>query len=134
MTTPDLYWWASVGAGLFAGLLTVAILGRWLRFVLALRLGEKSGAGDKPRQIRLFGLPLLALVSPVPWLFLLALPYAAYYFVHVRPSPGGTRFFCTLGIMVLVLAASLCIRYLVVPKETDSRALICGLTNAWSGP
>ena len=102
MINLDSYWWASVGFGLFAGLFAVAILGRWLKFVLALRLEEKSRAAGRPRQIRVFSFPLLAFVSPVPWLFLLVLPCAAYYFLRFRPSPSGTRFFCALGAMVLL--------------------------------
>jgi hypothetical protein len=114
MINLDSYWWASVGSGLFAGLFTVAILGRWLRFVLALRLEGKSGGPDRSGQIRVFGFPLLAFVSPVPWLFFVALPCAAYYFIRVRPSPSGIRFFCSLGVVVslwLIASAFLILRF-----------------------
>ena len=101
--------WAPIVAGFFAGLFAVAAAGRWLRFVLGLRVEPNSSASHTPRrQIRIFGFPLLAFAHPIPWMFLFGLPYAAYYFVRIRQSPGGTAFFSTLGIMVLLwLVASL---------------------------
>ncbi len=87
--------WASIAAGVFAGLLAVSAAGRWLRVVGGLR--QEAGA-----QVRIAGIPLLAFVHPTPWLCFIGLPVAAYYFVHVRASSNGARFFSALGTVVLV--------------------------------
>lgn len=113
MDTFDAPVWASI-AGVFAGLLTVAAAGRWLRVLGGLR--QESGA-----QVRVAGIPLVALAHPTPWLCAVGLPVAAYYFIHVRASAGGTRFFSALGIVVLIwLLASVAVITWVLRKRKGS--------------
>jgi hypothetical protein len=93
--------WLPIGFGFFAGLAIIAMIGNWLKFVLALRQSISPVYPPKA-QLRILGFPLWAFISPVPWIGLVALPFAAYFFVHVRHSQGARFFFGTIGILVLV--------------------------------
>jgi hypothetical protein len=100
--------WASIILGILAGLMTVAMAGRWLRAVAALRSDPGRSVGGVSRTLRrVMGVPVIAFLHPLPWLFFVALPYAAYHFIWVRGSPDATRFFSILaGIVILWLVTS----------------------------
>jgi hypothetical protein len=93
--------WMPLGFGFFAGLATVATIGTWLKFVLALRQSVSPVYPPKA-QFRILGFPLLSFISPVPWIGFVGLPFAAYFFIHMRHSKSATVFFGTLGILVSV--------------------------------
>jgi hypothetical protein len=97
--------WVPLGFGFFAGLATVAVVGNWLKFVLALRQSVSPVYPPKA-QFRIAGFPLLAFISPVPWISFVGLPFSAYFFIHVRHSKSAMVFFGTLGILVLVWLVS----------------------------
>jgi hypothetical protein len=90
--------WLAVGLGLVAGLATLWTVGRWLRFVDGLR---QESAGVRDLQRRILRIPLLGFAQPTPWLVMIGLPYAAYYFVYVRQSQSGAWFFGMIGFVVL---------------------------------
>jgi|SRR5882672_2131210 len=95
-------WWPAI-LGFFAGMVTVTLIGNWLRFIQGLR-GEPRPIVDgipKP-QVRVLGIPLLALVHPTPWLAFGLLPAAAYYFIWIRDSSKASWFFAGLGLVVLL--------------------------------
>jgi hypothetical protein len=93
--------WLPLGFGLFGGLATIAVVGNWLKFVLGLRQSESSVYPPKP-QLRILGFPLLAFISPAPWLGFIGLPFAAYYFIGVRHSASAALFFAVIGGLILV--------------------------------
>jgi hypothetical protein len=95
-------WW-SAGLGFLAGMVTVTVVGSWLRFILGLR-GEPRPIlnGVSKPQFRVLGIPLLALVHPIPWLAFGMLPAAAYHFVRGHESPRASWFFGSLGVVVLL--------------------------------
>jgi hypothetical protein len=100
--------WLPVAFGFFAGMLTVAALGRWLRVVLVLRqerrLAHTTHAQSNPRFL---GIPRLAFAHPTPWLCLVGLPFPAYYFIHLGSSVGAAWFFAALsGVILLWLLAT----------------------------
>jgi hypothetical protein len=93
--------WLAIGLGLVAGLATLWTFGRWVRFIGGLRQDSVPvGGRPKPRH-RIMGIPLLGFAQPTPWIVIIGLPYAAYYFVHVRESQSGAWFFGTIGAVVL---------------------------------
>jgi hypothetical protein len=95
-------WW-SAGLGFFAGMVTVTLVGSWLRFILGLRGEPRPTINGAPKpQVRLLGIPPLALVHPIPWLAFGVLPAAAYYFVWVHASPRASWFFGSLGVVILL--------------------------------
>jgi len=98
---PNLWWLAILG--FFAGMVTVTLIGRWLRFIQGLR-GEPRPIADgvARTQFRVLGIPLLALVHPIPWLVFGALPAAIYYFIWARASTKASWFFAGLGVAVLL--------------------------------
>jgi len=93
--------WLAIGFGLVAGLATLWTFGRWVRFVGGLRQDSDLVEGRRKPRHRIIGIPLLGFAQPTPWLVIIGLPYAAYYFVHVRQSQSGTWFFGTIGAVVL---------------------------------
>jgi len=93
--------WLPLGFGFFAGLAIVAMIGNWLKFVLGLRQSVSSTYPPRT-QPRVLGFPLLAFISPAPWLGFLGLPFAAYYFIGVRHSASAALFFAVIGTLVLV--------------------------------
>ena len=116
----DGMFWFSIGGGLFAGLIAVSLLGRWGRFILGLRQSATANASDGASQFRVLGIPLLAFLSPAPWICLIGLPLAAYYFIHVRAAPYASAFFATLGgVILLWIVASVILvrRFRGVPKR-----------------
>jgi hypothetical protein len=78
--------------GFLMGLVTMTVVGSWLRLMLGLR-------SDGTLRRRILGFPLLSLVHPIPWLWLVAMPMSGYYFVFVRHSSAAAWFF---GIWLLV--------------------------------
>jgi hypothetical protein len=93
--------WIPLTFGFSAGVAVIAMVGNWLKFVLALRQSASPFHAPKA-QLRIMGFPLLAFISPVPWIFFLGLPFAAYFFIGVRHSQGARLFFATIGVLVLV--------------------------------
>ena len=64
-----------------------------LKFVLGLRQSVSSAYPPKA-QPRILGFPLLAFISPAPWIGFVGLPFAAYYFIGVRHSASAALLFC----------------------------------------
>jgi len=93
--------WLPLGFGLFAGLAIIAMVGNWLKFVLGLRQSVSSAYPPKA-QARILGFPLLAFISPAPWIGFIGLPFAAYYFIGVRHSASAALFFAVIGGLILV--------------------------------
>jgi hypothetical protein len=93
--------WVPLGFGVLAGLAIISMVGRWLRFVLGLRQSVSPVYPPK-RQLRILGLPLLAFISPAPWLGFLGLPFVAYYYIGVRHSASAVVFFTVIGGLVLI--------------------------------
>jgi hypothetical protein len=93
--------WLAIGLGLVAGLVTLWTVGRWLRFVGGLRQESALVGGRLKRQRRILGIPLLGFAQPTPWLVMIGLPYAIYYFVYVRQSQSGAWFFGMIGFVVM---------------------------------
>ena len=93
--------WLPLGFGFFAGMAIIAMLGNWLKFVLGLRQSVSSAYPSKA-QLRVLGFPLLAFISPAPWLGFIGLPFAAYYFIGVRHSESAALFFAVIGSLILV--------------------------------
>jgi hypothetical protein len=77
------------------------MIGNWLKFVLALRQSV-SPVHPPKAQLRILGFPLLAFISPAPWIGFVALPFAAYFFIDVRHSEGARYFFGTIGVLILI--------------------------------
>jgi hypothetical protein len=116
----DVMFWFSIGGGLFAGLIAVSLLGRWGRFILGLRQSATVTASGESAQIRVLGIPPLAFLSPAPWMCFIGLPFAAYYFIHVRAAPYAPPFFASLGAVILLwIVASVILirRFRGVPKR-----------------
>jgi hypothetical protein len=93
--------WLPLGFGLLAGLAIIAMVGNWLKFVLGLRQSVSSAYPPKA-QPRILGFPLLAFISPAPWIGFVGLPFAAYYFIGVRHSASAALFFAVIGGLILV--------------------------------
>ena len=93
--------WVPLGFGFFAGMAIIAMVGNWLKFVLGLRQSASSAYPPKA-QLRILGFPLLAFISPAPWLGFIGLPFAAYYFMRVRHSASAALFFAVIGCLILV--------------------------------
>ena len=72
-----------------------------LKFVLGLRQSVSSAYPPKA-QPRILGFPLLAFISPAPWIGFVGLPFAAYYFIGVRHSASAALFFAVIGALILV--------------------------------
>src|ERR1700761_3986920 len=90
-----------LGLGFFAGMAIIAAIGNWLKFVLALRQSvSPKYPPTPPRALGWF--PILAFISPVPWLAFLGLPFAAYYFIRVRHSASAMAFFLSIGALMFV--------------------------------
>jgi hypothetical protein len=114
--------WLAMGFGFFAGLGTVAILGRWLRFILGLRQGQVVGGRGKA-QFRVLGIPLLGFVSPTPWLGLVGLPYAAYHFIYIRKSHSAAVFFGMIGALVFVWLFVSAVAFLYFRRRRRNRVV-----------
>jgi len=93
--------WLAIGFGFVAGLATLWTFGRWVSFVGRLRQDSFLADERQKPQHRIIGFPVLGFAQPTPWLVIIGLPYAAYYFVHVRQSQGGAWFFGTIGAVVV---------------------------------
>lgn len=93
--------WLPLGFGFLAGLAIIGVIGNWLKFVLGLRQSFSPTYPPKPQR-RVGGFPLLAFISPVPWLAFLGLPFAAYYFIRVRHSASAIAFFAVIGGLVFL--------------------------------
>jgi hypothetical protein len=93
--------WLPLGFGFLAGLAIIGAIGNWLKFVLGLRQSVSPAYPSKPQR-RIGGFPLLAFISPVPWLSFLGLPFAAYYFIRVRNSESSIAFFAAIGSLILI--------------------------------
>jgi hypothetical protein len=93
--------WLAIGLGVMAGLATLWTFGRWLHFIGGLRRDSVPVGGRQKPRYRIMGIPLLGFAQPTPWLVIIGIPYAAFYFVHVRQSQSGAWFFGTIGAVVL---------------------------------
>jgi hypothetical protein len=93
--------WLPLGFGFLAGLAIVGAIGNWLKFVLGLRQSVSPAYPSKPQR-RIGDFPLLAFISPVPWLSFLGLPFASYYFIRVRHSESAIAFFAVIGSLILI--------------------------------
>ena len=79
--------------GIATGLLAAILFGSWLRRV---------GAA---RQARPGAFPLVAVLHPVPWVVLVALPWWAYSTVLQHPSPGADYFFAATALTFVAYLA-----------------------------
>jgi hypothetical protein len=61
-----------------------------------------SSAYPPRAQPRILGFPLLAFISPAPWIGFIGLPFGAYYFIGVRHSASAALFFAVIGGLILV--------------------------------
>jgi hypothetical protein len=93
--------WLAIGLGLLTGLGMLWTVGRWLRFVGGLRRESALVDESRKRQRRILGIPLLGFAQPTPWIVMIGLPFAVYYFVYVRQSQSGAWFFGMIGFVVL---------------------------------
>ena len=108
--------------GFIAGLLTVTLAGNWLRFVYGLRTEPRPVVNGRPKpQHRILGFPILAFAHPIPWLWLGALPSAAYYFVWEHPSQKASCFFSVLGAIVLLWLLASFVFALYVQRRKRSK-------------
>lgn len=72
--------------GFATGLLAALLFGSWMRRVGAAR---EAQPGVFPR---------VAVLHPVPWAVLVALPYTAYRSVWLHPSPGAGYYYAATAI------------------------------------
>jgi hypothetical protein len=117
---PDM--WLALGLGLMAGLATLWTFGRWIRFIGGLRQDSVLVGGLRKPRHRILGIPLLGFAQPTPWLVIIGLPYAAYYFVHVRQSQSGTWFFGTIGAVILCWLIGEAVLSLDIQKKRRGRS------------
>jgi hypothetical protein len=86
--------------GIVAGILLVALSGRWVRLVFGL---PEPGATVPPAaRRRVFGIPLAVLVHPTPWILLVALPTAVYHGLDGDGSGQAARFFGALAAVIVL--------------------------------
>jgi hypothetical protein len=115
--------WLPASFGFVVGLLTVTLAGSWLRFAVALRREPTADlSGSSKPQLRIINIPLLAFAHPMPWLWLVALPGAGYYFVWVQSSTKAAWFFGVIGAMVSLWLVASIVLWRVYSRRHNRRA------------